>query len=266
MVSAIVTADRSDAQHFHQIIKKDINIQKGPGAYQFDSRVVLNSIEKSHDTEKIFANIVKEIGKTNITRTYGSRRFDRILDILFYLLTSVPYYLVFGLTYFIYLKRKEDVIYSQIRYGKNMAQFTMYKFTTMIHAAESLSAKECLKKDIKDPRILGWWGTFLRKSSLNELPQRKNIKNLEMTVFGPRAYPIKTHQRMLDLGAERRNHITPGGIPLSHVIEYNYNISIPAIAFFDVLYVDLYDTRYKTPLDILTLWYMIRVIIRMRNK
>ena len=126
--------------------------------------------------------------------------------------------------------------------------------------------EECLKKASDDPRILGKWGRILRRTSLNELPQRRNLRCGELSAFGPRAYPVRTHGRMLELGAGRRNSIPPGWISLSHMIEYCHDISVEAIALLDVLYADLYETRYKVAMDLLAVAYMLKVILLARNR
>lgn len=84
-------------------------------------------------------------------------------------------------------------VFRQERVGKNGHIFTMYKFRTMVpHAEEELQALlSCNEMDgpvfkiQKDPRITRL-GSFLRRTSLDELPQLVNVLRGEMTLVGPR--------------------------------------------------------------------------------
>lgn len=119
----------------------------------------------------------------------------RILDIT--LVTfSLP--LLLPLCFIIALCIKIDspcgsVIFKQQRTGKNGARFAMYKFRTMVHNAEELKKdlqhlNELEWPDFKitnDPRITRV-GRFLRRSSLDELPQLINVLLGNMSLVGPR--------------------------------------------------------------------------------
>jgi len=85
------------------------------------------------------------------------------------------------------------VVFKQLRTGKGGRRFYMYKFRTMVPDAETLKAKydymnELQWPDFKitnDPRITRV-GRFLRKTSLDEIPQFFNILKGEMSLVGPR--------------------------------------------------------------------------------
>jgi undecaprenyl-phosphate galactose phosphotransferase len=91
---------------------------------------------------------------------------------------------------------KESIFFTQKRIGKDGKEFVMYKFRSMVHNAEEL-LEELLKEEQyrkdweenqkieKDPRITPI-GIFLRKSSLDELPQLLNVLKGEMSIVGPR--------------------------------------------------------------------------------
>ncbi|MEW6710521.1 MAG: sugar transferase [Candidatus Riflebacteria bacterium] len=92
------------------------------------------------------------------------------------------------------------VIFTQKRLGLNGELFNLYKFRTMVPNAEEILAdwletrpevKEeyfTYRKLKNDPRIIPYIGTFLRKSSLDELPQFLNVLLGDMAVVGPRPY------------------------------------------------------------------------------
>jgi exopolysaccharide biosynthesis polyprenyl glycosylphosphotransferase len=91
------------------------------------------------------------------------------------------------------------VLFSQERYGLNRRLFRMLKFRTMVHDAEARQndlesfneSRGPVFKIRRDPRLtpLGW---FLRKSSIDELPQLLNILKGEMSIVGPR--PVQTSE------------------------------------------------------------------------
>jgi len=88
------------------------------------------------------------------------------------------------------------VIYSQIRIGRHRKQFKIYKFRTMVEDADEIlfsdrnlyqQARSGSHKIENDPRITAF-GRFLRKYSLDEVPQFFNVLRGEMSFVGPRAY------------------------------------------------------------------------------
>ena len=81
------------------------------------------------------------------------------------------------------LTTQGPVIFKQKRLGKNGEEFKIYKFRTMIENAEDMGNGVYTMKD--DPRVTSV-GKFLRKTSLDELPQLFNILKNEMSFVGPR--------------------------------------------------------------------------------
>jgi lipopolysaccharide/colanic/teichoic acid biosynthesis glycosyltransferase len=87
----------------------------------------------------------------------------------------------------------EDIIFTQERTGKGGRRFKMYKFRTMVVGAEEMKVElahlnELQWPDFKitdDPRITKV-GRFLRKTSMDELPQVINVLRGEMSLVGPR--------------------------------------------------------------------------------
>src|SRR5438046_9035611 len=85
------------------------------------------------------------------------------------------------------------VFYRQERCGLNGKPFPMLKFRTMRTDAESLTGPVWAVKD--DPRRT-WFGSFLRRTSLDELPQLINVLHGDMSLVGPRPdQPAVTHPR-----------------------------------------------------------------------
>lgn len=139
------------------------------------------------------------------------RIFDILLSIIGIILLS-PVYLAIIIA--IKLDSKGPAIFKQIRVGKDGKYFTIYKFRTMVVNAESKRTLEINADNIEnfvfqsksDNRITKV-GAFLRKSSLDEIPQLFNVLIGNMSLVGPRPeipdvvkyYPESYKQRLLVL-------------------------------------------------------------------
>lgn len=77
------------------------------------------------------------------------------------------------------------ILYKQLRHGRGNKTFRCYKFRTMIKTRKS-GAIRSLKNDVQVTRV----GKFLRKSSLDEIPQFFNVLVGEMSVIGPRPHAV----------------------------------------------------------------------------
>jgi exopolysaccharide biosynthesis polyprenyl glycosylphosphotransferase len=109
------------------------------------------------------------------------------------------------------------VFFKQQRSGLNGAPFTIYKFRTMMTNAEQMKHELAAMNEMtgpvfkitNDPRItpIGKW---LRKWSLDELPQLFNVLRGEMSLVGPRPLPVDEVKRFSDLAHRRRLSVKPG--------------------------------------------------------
>lgn len=105
------------------------------------------------------------------------------------------------------LDSKGPIIFKQRRLGKGMKPFNIYKFRTMCDHAYEMGG---IANRSDDPRITKV-GAFLRRTSLDELPQMFNILNGTMAIIGPRPIldwefePYKDKENYI-----RRYEITPG--------------------------------------------------------
>lgn len=120
--------------------------------------------------------------------TPGQRLLKRGFDLVFsalVLLLTWPLLLIVALA--IRLDSPGPAIFRQPRVGHHMRPFTIYKFRTMIDGAETMTDEElrAASKRPGDPRITRV-GAFLRRTSLDELPQFINVLKGEMSVVGPR--------------------------------------------------------------------------------
>ena len=123
----------------------------------------------------------------------------RIIDIAISFIALIvlsPILLIIAVT--IKIVDKGQVIYKQVRTGKNGKNFKIYKFRTM--------------KDKKITKL----GKFLRSTSLDELPQFYNVLKGDMSLIGPRPW-IPDYYERFNEKQKNRNNIRPGLVGLAQV-------------------------------------------------
>ena len=154
-----------------------------------------------YDKNEIYNLNKSEIEKNiNKSKIYSfSKRFIDIIGSFFGLILLSPLFLIIALAIKIE-DPKGKVFFGHKRVGYKGKLFPCWKFRTMVHNAEDMLTKLTpeQKKEYEetfklkdDPRITKI-GKFLRKTSLDELPQLVNILKGEMTIVGPR--PIVTKE------------------------------------------------------------------------
>ena len=152
-------------------------------------------------------------------KSFYNRVIKRIIDIIISILLIVilsPLFIIVCLVVFIFDQKK--VFFIQKRTGKDGDYFYIYKFRTM--------------KDNKVTKI----GKFLRKTSLDELPQMMNILKGDMSFIGPRPW-ILTYYKNFNKEQKRRTLVRPGLIGLAQVNGRN-DIDIFTKIKYDLEYVD----------------------------
>ncbi len=143
--------------------------------------------------------------------------FDRVGAAIIILL-SLPFWIIAGMGIMIF-SPGAPVFFSQMRAGRYGKPFRMLKFRTMMANAEDMLAQ--VKEDHgnqmdgpvfklkKDPRIFPF-GSFLRKFSIDELPQLLNVVSGEMSLVGPRPLPVYEVEAFCELSHRRRLSVKPG--------------------------------------------------------
>mgnify|MGYP000960424015 CR=1 FL=1 len=197
----------------------------------------------------------------------------RILD----LIIAIPLLILISpLWLFIVLWIKVDspgpAIFRQQRVGRGGVLFTIYKFRTMVPNADTVMKEkiEQLKKDGKfnpeefifqekdDPRITNS-GRFLRKTSLDELPQLLNILNGTMSLVGPRPEVPEIADQYTPEQQTRLN-MPPGVTGLAQV-NGRSELTLAETLRYDVQYVREWTFR----LDLKILWQTVFVVLFRKN-
>lgn len=136
------------------------------------------------------------------------------------------------------------IFFVQKRVGFGKRHFPLFKFRTMVVDAEAQLAKlEALNeaegpvfKIARDPRITSI-GTFLRKTSIDELPQLLNILRGEMSLVGPRPLPIRDVKGFKEDWHRRRFTVKPG-LTCLWQISGRSNVSFEQWMELDMDYID----------------------------
>ncbi len=135
-------------------------------------------------------------------------------------------------------------IFTQKRVGLNKRVFRFYKFRTMVQNAEALQCQLEDKNETKgatfkmrcDPRIT-LVGRFLRKTSIDELPQLVNVLRGDMSLVGPRPLPIRDVRRIEKDWPRRRFSVKPG-ITCIWQISGRNSIPFEGMMAMDIEYID----------------------------
>ena len=166
-------------------------------------REILNSLANSSITVKFIPDFfsfdllhsrITEIGGIPIVSVYDSplnnlsssilkRLEDIIISSLIIVLIS-PLLLLISVA--IKISSKGNILFKQKRYGINGEEITIFKFRSMSVSEDDYAVKQASRKDPRITKI----GNFLRKTSLDELPQFFNVMRGEMSIVGPRPHAV----------------------------------------------------------------------------
>ena len=178
------------------------------------------------------------------------RVFDLVLSLLG-LVVLAPLFASIALC--IFLDSPGDIFFRLRVAGRNRKPFDQWKFRTMIQNAREVAHR--FETSATDPRITRM-GRFLRRWSLDELPQLWNILRGEMSLIGPRPAFLEVTQRYSPEQA-RRLQMRPGLTGLAQLQGRNL-LPWEQRIVLDIIYID----RYSLWLDARILWRTIPLLLR----
>ncbi len=137
------------------------------------------------------AEVRSVVGEKSTTLYDITKRLIDVIGSLIGIVCLSPIFLVVSIL--IKKESKGPIIFSQDRVGKNNTKFKMYKFRSMVQNAEELKEKLQEENEMsgpmfkmkEDPRVTKV-GKFIRKTSIDELPQLINVLKGDMSLVGPR--------------------------------------------------------------------------------
>jgi exopolysaccharide biosynthesis polyprenyl glycosylphosphotransferase len=173
-----------------------------------------------------------------------NRRLKRVIDIVGGIALSLltfPIWLVSAAL--IKLESPGPVLFTQKRTGKGEKYFRMFKFRTMGEDAEQLREEMAALNEVdgpifkirNDPRVTKL-GRFLRRTSIDELPQLINVFRGEMSLVGPRPYPVLESEQF-DTFERIRYDALPGITGLAQVSGRS-DLSMSEILRLDLYYIE----------------------------
>jgi len=171
-------------------------------------------------------------------------KFKPFLDIFLSILISLlilPFLVI--LSCVVFFSMGSPIFFKQERIGKNHKLFIMYKFRTM------REPKDGENRLLSDADRVTKVGKFLRKTSLDELPEIINVIKGEMSLVGPRPL-LDLHLELFDENQLRRHNVKPGMTGLAQVMG-RQSLSFTQRTDLDVKYVEN-----------LSLWLDVKIIIK----
>ena len=176
----------------------------------------------SHLFQTTIAQLDRKPGKNysilRMVRDDSTRYAKRAMDILgagALLVLSLPILIAAGIA--IKITCPGPIFFSQDRYGLHRRRFRMFKLRTMVVNAEVLQAQLEHQNELggpvfkirQDPRVTKI-GAFLRKTSIDELPQLWNVMIGDMSLVGPRPLAVRDVLKIEDSAQLRRFSVLPG--------------------------------------------------------
>lgn len=154
------------------------------------------------------------------------------------------------------------IIFKQIRVGKDGKEFFIYKFRSMRIDAEKIKSALLSKNEVSgamfkmknDPRITKI-GKFIRKTSLDEIPQFVNVLKGDMSLVGPRP-PLREEVDSYSKYDKQRLMVTPGISGLWQVSGRS-NLSFSEMVELDLKYIQKRSAWLDLKIMLKTIWHII---------
>lgn len=220
---------RKDFRHYHSLTNNNI-------------------INKDQIEKRIFYHFFK-------------KSFDELLSVVAIILL-IPVFIIIAIL-IKFDDPKGPIFYSQIRIGKNGHPFKMYKFRSMVVNADKELEKLLGQNEVEgamfkmksDPRVTRV-GKFIRKYSIDELPQLLNVIKGDMALVGPRP-PLKREIKEYTKYDKQRLLVTPGCTGLWQISARN-SVGFKKMFEIDIEYIKKSNILFDSFILFQTLIIMIR--------
>lgn len=193
---------------------------------------------------------IRHVPLDNVFKNFSKRSFDILFSLIVIILTSPLLIFAALMTKF---TSPGPIIYKQERVGLNRKNFNMYKFRSMRVQAKEEEKNKWTTKD--DPRKTKW-GSFMRKTSIDELPQFFNVLKGDMSVVGPRPErPFFVEQFKESIPRYMIKHqVRPGITGWAQVNGYRGDTSIEGRIEHDLYYIENWTFSFDLKTIFLTVF------------
>lgn len=221
-------------------------------------------MKKKLETESLLKNGVL-IKEEALKKRYYYQLTKRIIDIIgscLGLVVLIPVFIAVAIA----LKLEEmnaPIIFTQTRIGKNGKKFKMYKFRSMCLDAEDMLQNLLQQNEIEgamfkikeDPRVTKV-GKFIRKTSIDELPQFWNVFKGNMSLVGPRP-PLEREFDEYTTYDKQRLFTKPGCTGIWQISGRN-NVNFNDMVSMDISYINNQSVILDLKIIIKTIWIMLK--------
>jgi putative colanic acid biosynthesis UDP-glucose lipid carrier transferase len=221
-------------------------------------------------TATLFQRPSRQFGRTvgvefsraplSLTERLSKRLLDIVCSIAA-IVVLLPMFLIVALA--IKLDSPGPVLFMQTRHGFNGRRFKIIKFRTMTVLEDGTTIPQAVRGDSRVTRI----GSWLRKTSIDEIPQFFNVLGGDMSIVGPRPHAVAHDNHYADLISKYafRHHVKPGITGWAQV--HGYRGETPTVRSMkervdrDIWYVD----NWSLPLDLQIILRTAVEVMRRRN-
>jgi len=244
-----ITLNLKEYEHLEKVVatceKSGVHTKFVPDYYSF--------FPTKPYTEDLYGLPVINIRNVPLSNTFNwiaKRIVDIVGSLVGIIICAIPMLIIALL---IKLTSKGPVIFSQVRVGRHNKTFKMYKFRTMRVQTEEEEAKAWTKPN--DPRVTGI-GKFLRRTSLDELPQLFNILKGDMSIVGPRPERPQFVEQFKEVIPRYmiKHQVPPGLTGWAQINGYRGDTSITKRIEHDLYYIENWTLGFDFKIMFLTIF------------
>lgn len=237
----------------YELLEKVVNTCEKSGVHTKFIPDYYGFIPTKPYTEDLYGLPVINIRNVPLSNTFNwviKRIVDIIGSLIGIIICAIPMLIVALL---IKISSNGGVVFSQVRVGKHNKPFRMYKFRSMVLQTDEEEEKAWTTKH--DPRVTGI-GKFIRKTSIDELPQLFNILIGNMSLVGPRPErPQFVEQFKEEIPRYMIKHQVPPGLTgWAQINGYRGDTSITKRIEYDLYYIENWTLGFDIKILFLTIF------------